>query len=121
MTELTGIDANTQEIKCYDQLSSSNCKTDLCPLKQLLEDNDRSHDLHYGDIEVELHFAGEDSIMTEKHVEIPNGETRYLSVVSEQIMDHSWEPGAIFQSFKDLTGMKQYQDSQPENEDLQTE
>ncbi|MEF8894590.1 hypothetical protein [Halodesulfurarchaeum sp.] len=113
LTELTGIDANTEEVKCHDQLSSSLCETDQCPLKQLLDNDDENSQLRYGDTETEVRQAIE--------FEMPNGETRLLTMYTEQILDELMEPGTVIQSFKDMTNLMQYQDSYPGNGDFQTD
>ncbi|MDR5657848.1 hypothetical protein RH831_11765 [Halodesulfurarchaeum sp. HSR-GB] len=113
MTELTGIDTNSQEVNCHDQLPNLLCETEGCPLKRFRDDDGKGPKLRYGEEEVELRYVDEDTIATEFEVEMPNGETRFMSMVSERIMDKSGEPGAIIQSFKDMGFIKQSQDTNP--------
>ncbi len=103
MKRLTGVDLDSQEVKCHEQLSSPNCHTDACPLTQL-QDELAKTELRGGDGEV---------IVREITGELPTGETKPFSMVVEPVTDESGAVTKLIQSFKDMSELKSAQELPP--------
>lgn len=63
LKELTGVNANSREVKCHKQLSGPICQTDEYPLKGL---NGR-------DEEKRVRYSDREMIVTEVDMKTPNG------------------------------------------------
>lgn len=95
MVELTGIDGNRQSVECDEQLMIHECER-RCPLKRSPDTNHKNQYLN----------QNEQFINQEVTVELPNGDTRRMSIVVETITDDSGEITGIFESFKDISGLQ---------------
>jgi len=96
MTEWTGLDGNTRELKCMNQMSGAVCGTEDCTVKQLME-------------------QGRDRVEVEIEKELANGETRHTLLVSERISDPQGDVVGITESFKDISHLKEAQEEVEES------
>jgi hypothetical protein len=94
MTEWTGINGNSEEVTCEDQLTVPFCGTDACIHTQLIEE------------ETEW-------ITAKTAVQLPTEETKPVHLVAEQITNEAGVAVAVAESFKDISSLVGARNSPP--------